>query len=333
MSKICLMNIQEHCAISTKSCLIYEKLISLLFIMRFDFFDLHLFLNIVDTGSLTKGAERSAISLQAASERIKKLEQQFNTTLFTRHALGVKLTVAGQVFTEQAQRLIQQEQQLQHAMSPFAQDLATQVTLWCNSSAQSEYLPILLPQYLVENPHIQIELKEAESHDIIQAIEKGTAQLGLISSFFNSRNLHTLDFSPDPLVLICPQQHALTQHKTLNLSEILNYPFVGLMQYHSLQQSIEAQAKRLNCTMQYRLRLPNFAAIAHVVADGVGVAIIPKRAAQRLNKLYKFHEIELSGAWANRKLLLAATQFDALPTAYQHFAQFLISQKTKLILD
>ena len=84
--------------------------------MRFDFFDLHLFLNIVDTGSLTKGAERSAISLQAASERIKKLEQQFSTTLFTRHALGVKLTVAGQVFTEQAQRLIQQEQQLQQEL-------------------------------------------------------------------------------------------------------------------------------------------------------------------------------------------------------------------------
>jgi hypothetical protein len=39
--------------------------------MRFDFFDLQLFLHIVSTGSFTKGAERSAISLQAASERIK----------------------------------------------------------------------------------------------------------------------------------------------------------------------------------------------------------------------------------------------------------------------
>lgn len=42
--------------------------------MRFDFFDLRLFLNIVENGSLTKGAECSAISLQAASERVKKLE-------------------------------------------------------------------------------------------------------------------------------------------------------------------------------------------------------------------------------------------------------------------
>ena len=57
--------------------------------MRLDLFDLELFLNIVETGSLTKGAERSAISLQASSERIKKLEQQFMVQLFTRHASGV----------------------------------------------------------------------------------------------------------------------------------------------------------------------------------------------------------------------------------------------------
>ena len=49
--------------------------------MRLDFFDLQLFINIVDTGSLTKGAERSSISLQAASERIKKLEQHYTTRL------------------------------------------------------------------------------------------------------------------------------------------------------------------------------------------------------------------------------------------------------------
>lgn len=70
--------------------------------MRLDFFDLQLFINILSTGSLTKGAERSAISLQAASERIKKLEQHFEVSLFTRHATGVKATLAGQTFAEQA---------------------------------------------------------------------------------------------------------------------------------------------------------------------------------------------------------------------------------------
>ncbi|MEZ2902645.1 LysR family transcriptional regulator [Acinetobacter terrestris] len=300
--------------------------------MRLDFFDLQLFLNIVDTGSLTKGAERSAISLQAASERIKKLEQHFAVHLFTRHASGVKLTIAGQTFAEQAQLLIQQGRHLQQLMAPFGQGLNSQMTLWCNSSAQSEYLPLLLPQYLVENPNIQIDLKEAESNDIIQALENGSAQLGLISGFFNSKNLHTLEFIDDPLVLICPMNHELKDKSALQLFDVLHYPFVGLMQYHSLQQSIETQAKLLGCAIQYRLRLPNFAAIAQVVANGVGIAIMPKRAAIRLKTVYAFHHIELAGDWANRKLLLAAKNFDELPVSYQHFSQFLLSKKSKLLI-
>lgn len=298
--------------------------------MRLDFFDLQLFLNIIDTGSLTRGAERSAISLQAASERIKKLEQYYKTHLFTRHATGVRLTIAGQTFAEQALLLVQQAKKLEQAMSPYAEGMTAQMTLWCNSSAQSEYLPILLPQYLVENPHIQIDLQEAESREIIQSIEKGTAKLGLISNFFHHSALQTLEFSDDPLVLICPPLHELKNQQQLNLVDILHYPFVGLMQYHSLQQSIETQAKLLNCAIQYRLRLPNFAAIAQVVANGVGIAIMPKRAARRLNTLYHFHQIELVGEWANRKLLLTAKNFDELPLSYQHFSQFLLAQKNHL---
>lgn len=301
--------------------------------MRLDFFDLRLFLNIVDTGSLTKGAERSAISLQAASERIKKLEQQYQVSLFSRHSGGVKMTFAGQVFAEHAQALLQQEQQLSQAMAGFSEGLHSNISLWCNSSAQSEYLPLLLPQYLVNNPNIQIDLKEAESNDIIAALVSGTAKLGLISSFFPAPQLQTLEFSDDPLVLICPEQHDLAANQALTLADCLSYPFVGLMQYHSLQQSIETQARLLNCEIQYRLRLPNFAAIAQVVANGVGIAIMPKRAAQRLSKLYAFQQIQLTGDWANRKLLLAAKNFDELSTAYQHFSQFLISADVQKILN
>ena len=107
--------------------------------MRLDLFDLQLVLHIVETGSLTKGAERSAISLQACSERIKKMEQRYAASLFTRHASGVKLTLAGQTFVEHAQQILQQGWQLEQAMAPFAAGLISSMVLWCNSSAQSEY--------------------------------------------------------------------------------------------------------------------------------------------------------------------------------------------------
>lgn len=299
--------------------------------MRLDFFDLQLFLNVMECGSLTKGAAQSAISLQAASERVKKIEQQFQVSLFNRHASGVKLTLAGQSFAEHAQQLMQQSQQLEQAMLPFATGTHSSMTLWCNSSAQSEYLPALLPQYLMENPQLQIELKEAESTDIVHALQQGSAKLGLISSFFDTQNLQSLAFADDPLVLICPIDHPLTHKQSLHLKDTLQYAFVGLMQYHSLQQSIESQAKLLGFPIQYRLRLPNFSAMAQVVSNGVGIAIMPKRAAQRLAPHYAFQQVALFGEWANRQLLLAAKDFDQLPQSYQHFSQFLIQNKAQVL--
>lgn len=293
--------------------------------MRLDLFDLQLLVYIVETGSLTKAAQQASISLQACSERIKKLEQRYAISLFTRHASGVKLTIAGQTFLVHAQLILQQAQKLDFAMAPFRQGQHCNLTLWCNSSAQSEYLPTLLPRYLMDNPNTQIHLQEAESTTIVQAIENGSAQLGIISSFFKTDQLQTLDFANDPLVLICPQQHPLAQSTQLALSDILHHPFVGLMQHHSLQQSIETQAALLNNQIQYRLRLPNFAAIAQVVANGVGIAIMPQRAAQRHQVNGAFQQIALTGAWANRKLLLVAKDFNYLATAYQHLADFLLA--------
>lgn len=293
--------------------------------MRLDFFDLQLLLNIAATGSLTKGADRSAISLQAASERIKKLEQYFDTALFVRHNAGVMLTSAGQTLIQHAQQLSSQRQQLEQDMQRFRAHAPEQLILWCNSSAQSEYLPMLLPRYLLQHPQLNIDLHEAESSEIVTALCNGTAQLGLVSNFFNTQNLQTRVFADDPLVLICPAQHPLTQHHQIQLADALHYDFIGLKAHHSLQRAIEYQAQLLGIKIQYRLRLPDFSAIAEVVTKGIGVAIIPARAATRLQPKFPFKSVSLTGAWANRQLLLATSDFQQLSPSYQQFSQFLMN--------
>ncbi|WP_343598462.1 LysR family transcriptional regulator [Acinetobacter sp.] len=295
--------------------------------MRLDFFDLQLILNIVATGSLTKGADCSAISLQATSERIKKLEQYFDTPLFIRHHSGVKLTPAGQVLIQHAQQLRKQRQQLEQDMQRFRAHSTEQLILWCNSSAQSEYLPMLLPQYLLQHPQLSIDLHEAESSEIVTALCDGKALLGLVSNFFNTQNLQTRLFADDPLVLICPIQHPLTQQNQIELADALHYDFIGLKSHHSLQRAIEHQAQLLGFNIQYRLRLPDFSAIAEVVTKGIGVAIVPARAAMRLQSDYAFTSVPLKGAWANRQLLLVTPDFQQLPDNYQQFAHFLVSNQ------
>ena len=60
--------------------------------MHYDLTDLRLFLNVGETENLTRAAERSFLSLPAASTRIKQLEEAFQTQLLIRRVKGVRLT-------------------------------------------------------------------------------------------------------------------------------------------------------------------------------------------------------------------------------------------------
>lgn len=63
--------------------------------MRYDLTDLKLFINIGETSNLTRAAEKTFLSLPAASARIKNLEDSLKVRLLIRQVTGVSVTPAG----------------------------------------------------------------------------------------------------------------------------------------------------------------------------------------------------------------------------------------------
>lgn len=61
-----------------------------------------MFVDAVQAGSLSAGAERANVPLPTLSRRIRELERQLNVQLFMRSTRGARLTDAGQRFYEQA---------------------------------------------------------------------------------------------------------------------------------------------------------------------------------------------------------------------------------------
>ena len=76
--------------------------------MRFDLTDLRLFLAAVETGSITRGADRSALALASASARIKEMEHTLGVPLLVRGRRGVEPTPAGHALAHHARVVLQQ---------------------------------------------------------------------------------------------------------------------------------------------------------------------------------------------------------------------------------
>ena len=121
--------------------------------MRFDFTDLRLFSDIVEAGSITAGAERSALALAAASTRIRNMEAVLGAALLTRSRQGVTPTPAGRMLLKHARTILGQAARMREDLSAFAGGLAGEVKLLANTNALTEFLPEALSSFLAANPH------------------------------------------------------------------------------------------------------------------------------------------------------------------------------------
>ncbi|WP_260959748.1 LysR substrate-binding domain-containing protein [Pseudomonas citri] len=281
--------------------------------MHFDLIDLRLYLNILDTGNITAGAGRSHLSLAAGSARVRAMEASLGTALLERGRRGVTPTPAGQALAQHARVLLQQVERLQQDLAEYARGVKGQVRLLCNTSALTEYLPERLADFLKAHPNLDIDLQELPSSRITHALRQGAADLGIVSDAVDTEGLQTRPFCDDPLILILPSGHPLTDGRTVTFSDTLNHDYVGLNTASALAIHLEEQALHIGLRMHVRIRAEGFDGVIRMVAHGAGLAIVPKAAIDRRPPEPSYQCITLQEAWAQRALRLCARDFDGLP--------------------
>lgn len=286
---------------------------------RVDPFDLQLFIAVLELGTITAAAQTMSLSLAAASTRLKALEHRVGARLLDRSKAGAAATDAGRALLRQAHRVLAELDSLHIEMAAFGQGLRGTVRLLCNTAAMSELLPPRLGRFLVEHPDIDVELKELPSDAVLEALQRGAADVGIVADHVDARGLATRPWVDDELVALLPagsegrEARKLRPAATLQFSQLLNRPFVGLTVESGLSRFLLHQAARSGRLPHHRIRVSNFDAVAQLVAAGVGVAVMPLRAASRW-RATRVQIVRLNDAWAQRKLLICSTaQAEGLP--------------------
>ncbi|VVP44114.1 HTH-type transcriptional regulator CynR [Pseudomonas fluorescens] len=281
--------------------------------MHFDLTDLRLYLNILDCGNITAGAARSHLSLAAASARIRAMEASLGIEFLQRGRRGVTPTPAGKALAQHARVLLQQAERLQQDLADYAKGVKGQVRLLCNTTAITEYLPELLADFLRGHPNLDIDLQELPSTRITHALRQGAADLGIVSDAVDTDDLQTRPFRDDPLVLIMPRDHPLADAGSVSFSDTMHHDYVGLNANSALAIYLEEQALHAGVRLLIRIRADGFDGVMRMVARGAGLAIVPLAAVERWPSETPFKCLALQEPWAQRKLLLCARDFAALP--------------------
>lgn len=270
---------------------------------RIDPFDLRLFAAIVEGGSITEGAHHIHLSLAAASTRLQRLEHALGATLVLRSKQGVKLTDAGRTLLRHAGRLQGDMEALHADMAAHAHGVRSSVRVLCNTAAMAEHLPRRIGQFLVEHPDIDIDLRELDSQDVLMAMRREHADIGIVADYVDTRGLSTHLFGEDRLVALLPTVCGKRGLRDVPFASLLDRPFVGLPSESGLSRFLKSQALHYGRGLHHRVRVRSLDAVVSLVGDGVGVAVVPEATAKRLAS-DRVSVRALTDAWATRRLLI-----------------------------
>ena len=272
---------------------------------RVDFVTLKLFCAIVQSGSITKGANECNLALSAASRRISEFEETVGMALLDRSVKGVTLTHAGHAVMQHALRLFQGFEQLSNELGEYSKGAKGHVRLWANMSALTEFLPAALASFLKRYPEIQVEVEEQLSGDIVRSLMDGIADIGVFAEGPITTGLDTRIMGSDQLVIACCKTHPLSKRKSISFEECLQYDFVGLNRGSSLLELTSRSAEKLGKKMSLRIQVRSYDAMCHMIAVNLGVGVLPIQACAAQIKAMGLKVIQLEDAWAKRNLLVA----------------------------
>ncbi len=291
--------------------------------MRFDLIDLRLFLLVVEAGSITRGAAQANMTLPSASARLRGMEDLIGLPLLERHRRGVEPTPAGAALAHHARIVLRQIEEMRGELGEYSKGLKAHIRLLANTAAMAEFLPKALAPYLATHPHVNIDLKERLSTEIVKAVSGGLAEVGVVSDAVDHGNLELLPFAIDRLVLVLPRRHPLADQRRIAFQEIVGYEFIGLNAGSPLQDYLDDHAVRAGQPLSFRVRMRSFEGICHMVERNVGLGIVPETAARRCRRSMAIRSVRLTDAWAKRRLSLCMRQRDSLSPHTRRLVEFL----------
>jgi DNA-binding transcriptional LysR family regulator len=240
--------------------------------LRFSLRELETFVAIADYGTFAGAGEAIGLTQSAISLQIKSLETMLGTELFDRSKRPPVMNTQGLKLVSRAREIINLCQALKDDV--VDNPLGGALRLGVIPTVMSGVLPKTLLQLRQTHPQLTIELSSGLSAKLVAKVNKGVLDAAIVTEPAQlGRGLSWHAFDEEPLVLIAPQD----AQGEIDIELLERYPFIQFQQDTYVGQQIFALLQDRGIKVDLRMNLDSLESIANLVANGLGVSVVPQR--------------------------------------------------------
>jgi DNA-binding transcriptional LysR family regulator len=287
-----------------------------------DLSELQVFLTVAREGSFSRAAERLYRTQPAVSLAIRKLEESLGQPLFVRGARPVRLTDAGTLLREYAERLLNLRDEVKKGLMELQGLKRGELSLGVNESSIHALLPALAT-FREAHPGVQVRLHRMFSRDIPHEVVNYRLDLGAVSFVPRDAQLQATEILKDELTFVVPPKHPFAKRREVAIEELGKESFIAHIVESPFRRRVIELFGRHRTPLNMPMEMPTIESIKRFVQMGMGVAIVPRMCVTWELERGSLKEVKIKELNIPRHLYIISRRGARLPHAAAEFVRLL----------
>lgn len=299
-----------------------------------EFQQMEMFVAVVETGNVSRGAERVFRTASAVSIALKKLEEEMGTPLFDRSQRHrYPLTAAGRLLYSYATRILAMRNEVTASIRDLTEDHQSNLKLGTHESISLYLLPSLVRTFNEAHPGAKTEVLCGSSERLLTALGNGSIELAVLGDAPDEPQLERHFIMRDELVLITSPRHRLAGVNQVHVRDLAGEYLIVQGTKSMLRERI-VQAFHESET-PFSVSVENIAieAIKRMVAEGLGVGFVPLMCVGEDVAHKKLAVLHVEGVRNEWNLWLAWRKNSSLSVTAQAFVDVTMGRKAERVDD
>jgi LysR family nitrogen assimilation transcriptional regulator len=229
---------------------------------------LRYFVQIVDSGSITRAAAAAGIAQPALSQQLAVLENELKVKLLERSASGVTPTRAGQVLYTRAQQILRQYEDLRAAVHREVQPLSGAVTLGMSPTMVPRFALTLIERVCTQHPEMHLQIREEGSAVLHELLVTGRIELSISPTRPDNEVLVGEEIMSEPLIIMYPSAWDLSN---ASLQQLADLPWVVPRKPNSIRSIVDGVFAAASLVPRVIVELDSLQNVIETVRRGLGV--------------------------------------------------------------
>ena len=240
--------------------------------------ELQVFQAVAAEHSFSRAAARLHRTQPAVSQAIRRLEEELGERLFDRSSKGGRLTEAGAILLDYAERLTRLRDEAEGAVRELQELRRGRVVIGVNEAAVHILLPIVV-QFREAHPAAEVEMRRVHSRQVPGEVLNRSLDFGFVTFEPAERGLLSVPLGVDELVMLAHPKHPLARRRQVTMEEFGRQTVIAHNDYSPRRERVLRLFEEKHAAINIQISLASLDGIKRAVEMGLGVALLPRRCA------------------------------------------------------